>query len=99
MIKIGWLVHKNGAVFLLNLFSGNVELTNSINRILLIGYYLTNIGYAIITIAYWRNITSIADIFSSLSTTLGKIILLLAILHYNNLFWLKRITKTKILNQ
>jgi hypothetical protein len=25
--------------------------------------------------------------------------LLLAILHYNNIFWLKRITKTKILNQ
>ncbi|WP_411768676.1 hypothetical protein [Winogradskyella sp. A3E31] len=99
MIIIGWLVYKNGEVFLLNLFNGNVELAKSVNKILLVGYYLTNIGYAVITIAYWQDLTSLADMISSLGTTLGRIILLLAVLHYNNIFWLKQLTKTKIQNQ
>lgn len=99
MIKIGWLFYKNGEVFLLNLYNHNIELVKSINNLLLIGYYLTNIGYAIITIAYWNDIKSILELINSLSFTLGKIILLLALLHYNNIFWLKFITKTKILKQ
>ncbi len=99
MVKIGWLVYKNGEVFLINLCNGNFELAKSINKILLIGYYLTNIGYAIITIAYWEKINSLSSMFGSLSSTLGKIIFLLAILHYNNIFWLRQILKTKIINQ
>ena len=99
MIKIGWLFYKNGEVFLLNLFNQNLDLVKSINNLLLIGYYLTNIGYAIITISYWERINSLIQLINSLTSTLGKIILLLAILHYNNIFWLKQITKTKIINQ
>ncbi|WP_299519403.1 hypothetical protein [Winogradskyella sp.] len=97
MIKIGWLVYKNGEIFLLNLFDGNIDLVRSINMILLIGYYLTNIGYAIITIAYWGHVSSLGEMVGSLSKTLGKIILLLAVLHYNNIFWLKQIEKSKLL--
>ena len=99
MIKIGWIVYRNGEIFLLNLFRDNIELVRNINKLLLIGYYLANIGYAIITIAYWPKITSTYEILSSLSTTLGKIILMLAILHYNNIFWLKQITNSKIINK
>lgn len=99
MIKIGWLFYKNGEVFLYSLFNQNTELVKSINNLLLIGYYLTNIGYAIVTISYWEKIDSLIELINSLSFTLGKIILLLALLHYNNIFWLKHITKTKILKQ
>ncbi|RZN82613.1 MAG: hypothetical protein EVB11_07800 [Winogradskyella sp.] len=99
MVKIGWLFYKNGEVFLLNLFSNNIDFVKSINNLLLIGYYLTNIGYAIITIAYWENINSTVEMINSLSYTIGKIILLLAIMHYNNIFWLKYLNKSKLINQ
>ncbi|ARV09235.1 hypothetical protein BTO05_06105 [Winogradskyella sp. PC-19] len=98
MIKIGWLFYKNGEVFLLNLLD-NKELVKSINNLLLIGYYLTNIGYAIITIAYWERVDSVFQLINTLSYTLGKIILLLAFMHYNNIFWLKYLNKSKLLNQ
>ncbi|WP_353778901.1 hypothetical protein [Winogradskyella sp. 3972H.M.0a.05] len=97
MIKIGWLFYKNGEVFLLNLFNNNTDLVKSINNLLLVGYYLTNIGYAIISISYWKQIDSIPEMLNSLSTTLGKIILLLALMHYNNIFWLKYLNKSKLL--
>lgn len=99
MIKVGWLFYKNGEVFLLSLFQNNIQLVRSINNLLLIGYYLTNIGYAIITIAYWENINSTIEMINSLSYTIGKIILLLAFMHYNNIFWLKHLNKSKLLNQ
>ncbi|MGX1929876.1 hypothetical protein [Flagellimonas sp. 2504JD4-2] len=99
MIKVGWLFFKNGEVFLFHLFHTDIPLAKSINKLLLIGYYFTNIGYAIITIAYWKNIGSVLGMLNSLSLTLGKIILLLSLLHYNNIFWLKYIHKSKLLNQ
>ncbi len=98
MVKVGWLFYKNGEVFLLNLFHNNTALVKSINNLLLIGYYLTNIGYAIITISYWENLSSIVEMINSLSKTIGKIILLLAIMHYNNIFWLRQLNKSKLLN-
>lgn len=99
MLKVGWLFYKNGEVFLLDLFQHNQPLVTSINKLLLIGYYLLNIGYAILTISYWEHLESIIDIINSLSLTLGRIIIVLALMHYNNIFILKFINKQKLLNQ
>lgn len=95
MIKIGWLFYKYGDVFLLHLFQHNVALVKSINNLLLIGYYLLNLGYAIITIAHWEHIESITSMINSLATMLGKIIILLALMHYNNVLCLTYLIKTK----
>jgi len=99
MIKVGWLFYKNGEIFLLGLFNNNINIVKNINNLLLIGFYLTNIGYAISTIAYWEHIENLIQMINALSTTIGKIILLLAILHYNNIFWLKFFTKSNYINQ
>ena len=97
MVKVGWLFYKNGEIFLINLFNQDISVIKSINNLLLIGYYLTNIGYAIITISYWSKLNSLLEVVNSLAYTLGKIILILAILHYNNIFWLKYLNKTNAL--
>ena len=99
MLKVGWLFYKNGEVFLMDLFNQNKPLVTSINKLLLIGYYLVNIGYAILTIAYWDELTNVLDVINSLSKTIGRIIFLLALMHYNNIFILKYINKQNLLNQ
>ncbi|MET2985889.1 hypothetical protein [Aureibaculum conchae] len=98
-IKTGWSLYKNGKLFLANLFNNDKVLVQRINKILLMGYYLVNLGYAIITISYWAKIKTEVELINSLTFTLGKLILILAILHYNNIFWLKQIQKTNLLNQ
>lgn len=96
MIKVGWLFFKNGEVFLLNL-TENEHLAKSINNLLLVGYYLVNLGYAILTISFWEDIQNYIQIIESLTKTLGKIILVLATLHYNNVLFLNYlITKKNI---
>ena len=99
MIRIGWLFYKNGEIFLLTIFNNDITLSKSINNLLLTGYYLINIGYAIVTIAYWQPLINVLESINSLSTTIGKIILLLSILHFNNVFWLKHITKSNYIKQ
>ncbi len=99
MVYVGWLFYKNGEVFLLDLFNNNKSLVKSINNILLIGYYLIKLGYAVITIAYWEEITSTLQMLNGLSYHLGIIIIGLAVLHYNNVFCLNYLVKSKILNQ
>ena len=99
MIKVGHLFYMHGELFLLNLFNQNKSLVKSINNILLIGYYLINLGYAIITISYWDQLHSVLDIINSMSDTLGKIIMILSALHFNNIFCLTYFIKSKSVKQ
>lgn len=97
-VKIGWYFYKNGVVFLMDILKHDTSLVKPINNLLLASYYLINIGYSIITISFWEKINTEIEAINSLSETIGKIILLLAILHYNNIFWLKKINKPKLIN-
>ena len=96
MIYIGWLFYSHGEIFLQNLFN-NESLAKNINNLLLMGYYLVNLGYAIITISYWETIDSFPEMLNMLSNHLGIIIIGLALLHYNNVFWLNYLVNHKSL--
>jgi hypothetical protein len=38
-------LHKNGRIFLVDCFHGNTDLADSVNHLLLVGFYLMNIGF------------------------------------------------------
>ncbi|WP_298422252.1 hypothetical protein [uncultured Kordia sp.] len=88
-IKVGWILYKSGEVFMCDMFKDDTEIVASLNKILLIGYYLINLGSATITIAFWDSVSTSYEMMNALSDILGKTILVLAILHYNNIFWIK----------
>ena len=46
IVYVGRYFYTNGRVFIVSLLKGNVSLADYINRLLLAGYYLMNIGYA-----------------------------------------------------
>ena len=98
-IKVGLLFYKHGEYFLTTIFESNINLVKNVNNLLLMGYYLVNLGYSIIIISYWEKINNTIELINVMSTTIGQIIILLALLHYNNIFWLKHLTKSNILKQ
>ena len=98
-IKVGWMFYKNGELFLVDVFGNDIDLIKKTNSLLLTGYYLVNLGYSILTISLWEKINHTIELINVMSTTLGKIIVLLALLHYNNIFWLKYLTKSNIIKQ
>jgi len=99
MLIVGWLFYTHGEVFLLYLFEQDTKLVKSINNILLIGYYLLNIGYAITSLTHWETVNSTIQMIETISKHLGIIIIGLSILHYNNVICLRYIVKLKTLKQ
>lgn len=84
-VHVGLRFYRNGEVYILNLLHGDKKLTAFINRILLVGYYLLNLGYVTLTISTWEKVNTWAEMFTSISFRTGKIILTLGVIHYLNM--------------
>lgn len=94
--SIGKTCYTYGKAFILNAIQ-NEELTNRINKSLLAGYYLLNIGFVIFTIQGWPEIVSPLDIINKISIYVGSLLFALALLHYFNIYFITHLLK-KIIN-
>ncbi|WP_276132814.1 hypothetical protein [Polluticoccus soli] len=97
IVYVGRLFYNNGRVFILGLFKGNVEQTDYVNTILLVAYYLFNIGYAFLKLRFWTNVTDVEVLVSSLGTNIGVLILILAVTHYFNMWLIYYLSKRQAL--
>jgi len=77
---------RNGKVFLVDIFHGNKELADSVNNLLLVGFYLINIGYAVYTLQVTGSISNFQEVIERLSLKIGLIILILGAMHFFNLY-------------
>lgn len=92
-VRVGLVFFRNGRVFILGLLKDDVSLTDAINRILLIGYYLVNLGYAALMISTWSTIHNWVELFLSITVMTGKIVMTLAVMHYINMLVIYFISK------
>jgi hypothetical protein len=76
----------NGRTFLVDIFHGNEPLADSVNKLLLTGFYLINIGYATLTLRSDDPVDSYQQTVETLSIKLGTIILILGGMHFFNLY-------------
>ena len=77
---------NNGRLCLVDIFHGNEQLADSVNKLLLMGFYLINIGYAMLTLQSSEPITSYQQSVETLSIKIGTIILILGGMHFFNLY-------------
>ena len=94
---VGKICYKNGNIYVLELLHGHKELCLRINRILLVGYYLVNIGYAAMTLLNWQTVTTLKQLIETIAVKSATIICILCILHYLNIFLLTKYVQ-KIIN-
>lgn len=97
-VHVGMIFYKYGRYYMLNLFIGDEALTSFINKILLTGYYLLNLGYAALMIRIWENVQSFEQLIASIATMVGRIIITLAMVHYMNMAVILIISKRKSIN-
>lgn len=77
---------KNGKIFLYDIFHGNKELADSVNNLLLVGFYLINVGYVVYTLQIYDTIVNVQEVVENLSLKIGLIILILGVMHFLNLY-------------
>jgi hypothetical protein len=85
-IWVARTLFKNGKVFLIDIFHGNKDLADSVNNLLLVGFYLINIGYTVYTLTISYNIPNVQAVIETLSIKTGIIILILGGMHFFNLY-------------
>lgn len=82
---VGKLFHRNGRIFILRLFHENESLTDTTNNILLMAYYLFNIGYSVVQFSLWKTVSGIGIMIASIAMKTGILLTILAVTHYFNL--------------
>jgi hypothetical protein len=96
IVYAGRYFYTNGRVFIVSLFNGNAVLADQVNKLLLIAYYLFNVGYSFISLRQWQKVDSVD--FSSVAYKAGVLVLILAATHYVNMFIIYRLSKTKLVS-
>lgn len=83
-VWVGDTLHRNGRPFLVSVFKED-GLADSVNRLLVIGFYLVNFGAAAILINTGGAPATVADMLKQTVTRVGVVLLVLGFMHFNNL--------------
>lgn len=84
-------LHKNGRVFLVEVFGGDEALADSVNHLLVVGFYLINFGYVSLALKLGIDIDTTRVAIEALSYKVGLVLLVLGGMHFFNLLIFQRI--------
>jgi hypothetical protein len=85
-IWVAHTLHKRGRVFLVEAFHGNENVADSVNHLLLVGFYLINIGFVTLALKYGDKPRSTQEAIEFLSTKIGLVLVVLGGMHFFNIF-------------
>lgn len=91
-VWVGRTLHKNGRVFLVDVFRDEV-LADSVNHLLVVGFYLINFGYVTMNLEMHRVVTDAKQAIEALSTKVGWVLLALGGMHFLNLYVFSRMRR------
>lgn len=78
-------LHRNGRVFLVDCFHGNTDLADSVNHLLVVGFYLINVGFVSLALRFGVAAGNPQEALETLSTKIGLVLLVLGAMHFFNL--------------
>ena len=91
-----WVAHtlsSRGRVFLVEFLRGNEKLADSINHLLVVGFYLVNLGYATLSMSFGEKPFTVDQLLESLSFKIGLVLLVLGVTHFFNMSMIARLGK------
>ncbi len=91
-IWVARVLSRSGEVFLTRCFGQDTELAASTNRLLVIGFYLVNIGFICLRLNTWP--AQQIELIPTLGSRIGVSILVLGVMHFFNMVMIARFGKT-----
>src|SRR6201989_1896069 len=92
-VWVAQTLHKNGRIFLVDVFHGNEALADSVNHLLVVGFYLINFGYVSLALKLGYTIETAEQSVEALSVKIGMVLLVLGGMHLFNLFVFSRMRR------
>ncbi len=74
-------LHKNGRIFLIDAFHGNTDLADSVNHLLVVGFYLINVGYIALALKTQAQLNTLREVIEMESVKIGVVLLILGAMH------------------
>lgn len=95
-IWVAQTLFKNGRVFLVEVFHGDNTLADSVNHLLVVGFYLINLGYVSLMLKIGTQVAGTQDAIEALSTKVGMVLLILGGMHFFNLAVFNKLRSAKL---
>jgi len=89
-IWVARTLHSSGRIFLLDAFHGNAELADSVNKLLVVGFYLINVGYIALALKTSDPLVNLRQVIELESRKIGVVLLILGLMHFFNIVVLAR---------
>ena len=89
-------LHKNGRIFLVDSFLGNEALADSVNHLLVVGFYLVNIGFVTLALKYGDKAADTQSALEILSSKVGLVLVVLGAMHFLNLYVFSKLRRRAV---
>ena len=86
-------LHRSGRIFLVDAFQGNEKLADSVNHLLVVGFYLMNLGFVLLYLKHGDRPTAGSEVIEAVATKVGLVMLVLGGMHFCNLYVFGRMRK------
>jgi hypothetical protein len=89
----------NGRVFLADVMHGNDALADAVNRLLVVGFYLVNLGFVALYLKTADTIDDARQVFETLSVKIGVVLLVLGVMHLGNVYVLNKVRRRGLIER
>ena len=76
----------HGRVFLEDVFAGSEGLAHAVNRLLVVGFYLLNLGFVSLYLRSGAEVLDLRGLIEELSVKVGVVSLVLGVVHFLNVY-------------
>ena len=97
-VWVATTLSRNGRVFLEEVFDDE-RLANAVNQLLVMGFYLLNLGYVTFAMRSTADVENASEALETFSTKIGLVLLVLGVLHFCNVYFLGRYRRGRIRQQ
>ena len=90
---------RNGRLFLIDAFHGNKEMADAVNHLLLVGFYLLNVGFISLFLRFGSTPNNLIESIEYISTKLGIVLVVLGFMHFFNMWNFSKLRRKGRANQ
>jgi hypothetical protein len=83
-IWVATTLSSNGRVFLRDVFHHEDGLADAVNRLLVVGFYLVNLGFVMLYLRGGGEVNDLSGLLETVSVKIGVVMLVLGVIHFGN---------------
>ena len=96
-IWVARTLFRNGRVFLVDVFRQNEALADSVNRLLVVGFYLVNLGIVCMNLKLGMAVRTASDAIEAMAVKIGIVLFVLGGMHFANMYVFHRCRRGALL--